>query len=59
MLILILSFGWRSAAQNEKTLVVFWNVENFFDYTDQGTGESDAEWSSRGSRRWTKKRFQA
>lgn len=59
MLILILSFGWRSAAQNEKTLMVFWNVENFFDYTDQGTGESDAEWSSRGSRRWTKKRFQA
>ena len=59
VLILILSFGWRSAAQNEKTLMVFWNVENFFDYTDQGTGESDAEWSSRGSRRWTKKRFQA
>ena len=56
---MILSFGWRSAAQNEKTLMVFWNVENFFDYTDQGTGESDAEWSSRGSRRWTKKRFQA
>ena len=38
--------------------MVFWNVENFFDYTDQGTGESDAEWSSRGSRRWTRKRFQ-
>ena len=43
----------------DSRLVVFWNVENFFDYTDQGTGESDAEWSSRGSRRWTKKRFQA
>ena len=43
----------------DSRLVVFWNVENFFDYTDQGTGESDAEWSSRGSRRWTKKRFQS
>lgn len=42
----------------DSLLVVFWNVENFFDYTDQGTGESDAEWSSRGKRRWTKKRFQ-
>jgi endonuclease/exonuclease/phosphatase family metal-dependent hydrolase len=38
---------------------MFWNVENFFDYVDQGTGESDAEWSSRGSRRWTKKKFQS
>ena len=43
----------------DPVIVVFWNVENFFDYTDQGTGESDAEWSSLGSRRWTKKRFQA
>ena len=42
----------------DSLIVVFWNVENFFDYTDGGTGESDAEWSSRGTRRWTKKRFQ-
>ena len=40
-------------------LVMFWNVENFFDWTDQGTGESDAEFSSMGSRRWTKKKFYA
>ena len=56
---MVFTLSWNVAAQNEKTLMVFWNVENFFDYTDQGTGESDAEWSSRGSRRWTKKRFQA
>ena len=43
----------------DSLIVVFWNVENFFDYTDGGMGESDAEWSSRGERRWTKKRFQA
>ena len=42
----------------DSLIVVFWNVENFFDYTDQGAGESDAEWSSGGERRWTKKRFQ-
>ena len=42
----------------DSRLVVFWNMENFFDYTDQGTGDSDTEWSSRGSRKWTKKRFQ-
>ena len=42
----------------DSLVVVFWNVENFFDYVDQGTGEPDAEWSSRGSRRWTKKKFQ-
>ena len=59
LFIMVFTLSWNVAAQNEKTLMVFWNVENFFDYTDQGTGESDAEWSSRGSRRWTKKRFQA
>ena len=41
----------------DSTLVVFWNLENFFDYTDGGEGESDKEWSSLGSRRWTKTRF--
>ena len=39
--------------------VLFWNVENFFDYRDDGNGGSDAEFSSRGERRWTKRRFQA
>ena len=38
-------------------LTVFWNLENFFDYTDQGTGESDAEFSSMGARHWSKKKF--
>ena len=39
--------------------VMFWNLENFFDYFDDGTGESDTEFSFRGARRWTKKRFLA
>ena len=40
-------------------LVMFWNVENFFDYFDSGTSGSDREFSSMGERHWTKKRFQA
>lgn len=40
-------------------LAMFWNIENFFDYIDQGTGESDKEFSSTGTRFWTKRRFYA
>lgn len=43
----------------DSLLVVFWNVENFFDYMDEGGGEADKEFSSYGSRRWTKERFYA
>ena len=45
------------AAPSDSLRVVFWNLENFFDYTDTVSGDSDTEFSSRGSRRWTKKRF--
>lgn len=41
----------------EPLLVMFWNVENFFDYIDGGEGESDREFSASGSRHWTRKRF--
>lgn len=56
------SFVVCNAQQNicdDEILVVFWNLENFFDYRDDGTGESDREFSSFGGRRWTKKRFLA
>lgn len=45
--------------KKEQLLIMFWNLENFFDYTDGGGGESDKEFSSSGSRHWTKKRFYA
>ena len=50
---------WSGTGAQEKDslLVMFWNVENFFDYIDQGTGESDREFSSYGDRHWTKSRF--
>ena len=45
------------AQEKDSLLIMFWNLENFFDWKDQGTGESDSEFSSRGSRSWTKSRF--
>ena len=39
--------------------IVFWNLENHFDYFNGGKSDSDAEFSSRGARHWTKKRFEA
>ena len=47
------------AQERDSLLVMFWNVENFFDYIDQGTGDSDREFSSFGARHWTKSRFLA
>ena len=43
----------------DSLLVMFWNMENFFDYRDGGAGESDMEFSSYGGRHWTKRRFMA
>lgn len=37
--------------------LAFWNLENFFDWKDDGQGESDREFSSNGPRHWTKSRF--
>ncbi len=50
-----------AAMREEKDgmLVVFWNLENFFDWVDGGEGESDREFSTYGSRHWTRKRFYA
>ena len=38
---------------------MFWNVENFYDWRNDSTTVSDAEFSSSGERHWTWKRFQA
>lgn len=39
--------------------ILFWNVENFFDYFDGGASDSDREFSARGARHWSKRRFLA
>ena len=39
--------------------MMFWNVENFFDWRNDSTTVSDLEFSPAGERHWTWKRFQA
>ena len=48
-----------AAGERDSLLTVFWNLENFFDWKDDGGGDSDREFSSRGARFWTKSRFYA
>lgn len=60
MVLLAFIFISECRAQcQDPILVMFWNVENFYDHTDGGGGDSDREFSSGGSRHWTRKRFQA
>jgi len=39
--------------------IMFWNVENFFDCRDGAQSAFDTDFSPRGERHWTKKRFAA
>lgn len=39
--------------------IMFWNLENYFDYFDNGYSASDREFSSMGAKHWTKARFNA
>lgn len=64
ILLIFLSFCVDLSAQSalcqendSQELLLFWNLENLFDYKDDGLGTSDAEFSSAGQRRWTKGRF--
>ena len=62
LILVLLLFTGRvhvNAVEKDSLLVMFWNVENFFDWMDQGTGESDAEFSSYGGKHWTKSKFYA
>ena len=45
--------------QHDTLSVLFWNVENFFDWRNDSTTVSDLEFSPAGERHWTWKRFQA
>ena len=48
-----------ASSPGDTLAVLFWNLENFFDYRNDSTTVAGAEFSSRGERRWTRKRFQA
>ena len=48
------------AAPGQDTLsVMFWNVENFYDWRNDSTSVSDVEFSAAGERHWSWKKFQA
>lgn len=66
LIALLLSLGSMAHGMNEpeaprdSLLVMFWNLENFFDWeADEASGadSSDREFSSNGKRHWTKGRF--
>lgn len=51
------AFYARLNAQAQDNLVLFWNLENFFDWTDGGNGDSDTEFTPGGQRHWTARKF--
>ncbi len=55
--LLFLASGPVWGQERDTLTAMFWNLENFFDYRNDSTSVSDAEFSSRGARHWTKKRF--
>ena len=61
--ILFVILAWalplHAVSRGDSLSVMFWNVENFFDYFNDDGGDSDAEFSPHGVRRWTKRRFYA
>ena len=61
LLVLIAATAFQTGMDTGENgiLLMFWNLENFFDWIDGGTGESDTEFSAHGTRHWGRKRFQA
>ena len=51
----------KAAGGEDQTLVMFWNLENLFDWRRDSLNGSDseAEFTSFGKRHWTKRRFMA
>ena len=57
---MMMVIGWlciTCCARAQQTRILFWNLENYFDYHNDSLSTADAEFSSLGERRWTKKRF--
>lgn len=51
----------KAAGGEDQTLVMFWNLENLFDWRRDSlnVSESEAEFTSSGGKHWTKRRFLA
>lgn len=59
LLIIFMLQGTLQPPQRDSLHILFWNLENYFDWRNDSTSVSDAEFSSRGARHWTRKRFLA
>ncbi len=62
LLVMLICGGSPSQkSSGDSLLLMFWNLENFFDWKDDSlsVSASDAEFSSYGSRHWTKRKFLA
>ena len=47
------------AVGHDGAVLMFWNVENFFDWRADGVSGSEVQFSASGARKWTKRRFYA
>ena len=54
---ILLSALAKNSTIDSQTVVMFWNVENFFDWRADSTSRSELEFSAEGLKKWTKKRF--
>ena len=61
LLCFLLLFGRADERRSpgDSLRVMFWNVENFYDSRNDSTSVSDVEFSARGERHWSRKRFRA
>ena len=59
MVLAVLILMTATCPSGDGLRVLFWNLENFFDWKDGGYSDSDKEFSSRGERHWTWKRYNA
>lgn len=59
MLIVLLISLMTASASPDSLLIMFWNLENFFDWKDGGSGEADREFSSKGERHWTYRKYKS
>ncbi len=46
-----------TSGADSQFVIMFWNVENFFDWRADSTSRSEVEFSEHGLKKWTKKRF--
>lgn len=56
LLSLLISVSPVLAEDTDSIMVMSWNLENYFDWKNDSTSVSDGEFSSRGVKRWTRRR---